>query len=98
MIFKTVVLDGPLGKTNYYVIRAEFQARGTPLIYSFIWTLNAPKLKSSTIPEYTEWLDSIIRTDLPNANTEPQLCELVIGGITSKTIIAVPLPDILIQN
>ena len=44
MFFKIIVLDGPLGKTQYYAIRVEFQVRGSPNIHSFIWILNTPKL------------------------------------------------------
>ena len=29
LFFKTIILDGPFGKTNYYAIRAEFQVRGS---------------------------------------------------------------------
>ena len=36
MFFKVVVLDGPLGKTQYCAIGVEFQARGSRHIYSFI--------------------------------------------------------------
>ena len=43
MFFKSSVLDGPLGKTQYYAIQVEFQVRGSPHIHSFIWILNAPK-------------------------------------------------------
>ena len=32
----------PLGKTKYYVIRAEFQIRGNLDSHSYIWILNAP--------------------------------------------------------
>ena len=35
IFFKEITLDGPLGKTKYYVIRVEFQVRGTPHVYSF---------------------------------------------------------------
>ena len=38
------VLNEPLGKTQYYAIRVEFQVRGSPNIHSFIWILNTPKL------------------------------------------------------
>ena len=44
MFLRIIVLDGPLGKTQYYAIRVEFQVRGSPHIHSFIWILNAPKL------------------------------------------------------
>ena len=36
---KSFVVYGTLGKTKYYVIRVEFQVRGSPHIHSFIWIL-----------------------------------------------------------
>ena len=30
VFLKEIVLDGPLGKTKYYALRAEFQVRGSP--------------------------------------------------------------------
>ena len=71
--FKIIVLDGPLGKTQYYAIRVEFQVRGIPHIYSFIWILNAPKLTKVNIDDYIKWVDSVIRSDLPDPNNEPAL-------------------------
>ena len=71
--FKIIVLDGPLGKTQYYAIRVEFQVRGIPHIYSFIWILNAPKLTEVNIDDYIKWVDSVIRSDLPDPNNEPAL-------------------------
>ena len=44
MFFKIIVLDGHLGKTQYYAIRVEFKVRGNPHMHSFIWISNAPKL------------------------------------------------------
>ena len=72
---KVIVLDGPLGKTNCYAIRVEFQVRGSPQVHSFISILNAPHLSSEHL--YTEWLDGFFRTDLPDVDKEPQLFNLV---------------------
>ena len=36
IFFKTVVLDGVLGKVKHHAIRAEFQLRGSPRIHSFL--------------------------------------------------------------
>ena len=55
MFFKEIILDGPLGKTKYYVIRVEFQVRGSPHIHSFLWIVNVPVLSVKTIESYTEW-------------------------------------------
>lgn len=30
MFFEVIILDGPLGKTECYIIHAEFQVRGSP--------------------------------------------------------------------
>ena len=68
MFFKIIVLDGPLGKTQYYAIRIEFQVRGSPHIHSFIWILNAQKLTKVNIDGYRKWVDSVIRSDLPDPN------------------------------
>ena len=77
IFFKMIVLDGPLGKTSYYAIYVEFQVRGSPHIHSFIWILNAPKLSKETKDEYIQWVDSIIRTDMPNSVSDKELFELV---------------------
>ena len=77
IFFKMIVLDGPLGKTGYYAICVEFQVRGSPHIHSFIWILNAPKLSKETKDEYIQWVDSIIRTDMPNSVSDKELFELV---------------------
>ena len=71
-----IVLDGPLGKTSYYTVRVEFQIRGSLHIHSLIWILNAPKLSKETKDEYIQWVDSIIRTDMPISVNEKELFEL----------------------
>ena len=75
-LFKTIVLDGPLGKTIYSATRVEFQVRGSPHVHSFTRTLNAPHLSRDTKPLHTEWLDDIIKNDLPDPYKEPELFDL----------------------
>ena len=77
LFFKVIVLDGPLGNTNYYAMRVEFQVRGSPHVHSFIWILSVRQLTSDNKPLYIEWLDGIIQTDLPDADKEPELFDLV---------------------
>ena len=72
-----IVLNVPLGKTSYYAIRVEFQARGIPHIHSFVRIINAPKLTKESKQEYIQWVDSIIRTDMPDPASEAELFELV---------------------
>ena len=60
MFFKEIILDGPLGKTKFCVIRVEFQVRVCPHIHSFLWIVNAPILSEKTTESNTEWLDQMI--------------------------------------
>ena len=70
------VLDGRLGKTQYFAIRVECQVRRSPHIHSFIWILNAPNLTKVNIDDYRKWVDSVIRSDLSDPNNKPALFEL----------------------
>ena len=74
--FKTIVLDGILGKVKY-AIRVEFQLRGGPHIHSFIWILDAPVLHKNNIDEYVRFVESIVKAFVPNEVTEPELFQLV---------------------
>ena len=77
IFFKVIVLHGPLGKTSYYAIRVEFQVRVSLHIHSFIWILNAPKLSKETKNGYIQWVDGIIRTNMPNSVSQEELFELM---------------------
>ena len=77
IFFKVIILDKPLGKTQYYVIGVEFQVRRSPHMHYFIWTLNSPKLTKHNIDEYTKWIDSIVSADLPDEINELVLFELI---------------------
>ena len=68
-----IVLDGPLGKRNYYAIIVDFQVRGSPHVHSFIWILNAPQLSSDNKTLYTDF----IQTNLTDADKEPEPFDLV---------------------
>ena len=70
LFFKTVILDGPFGKTNYNAIRI-MEVPGSPYVHSFIWILTAPKLsKFNILYEYTNWVDMVIRTDFPDPSSD----------------------------
>ena len=38
VFFKEIVLNGPLGKVKYHVIRVEFQVRGSPHVHICVGT------------------------------------------------------------
>lgn len=77
VFFKEIVVDGPLGKVKYHAIRVEFQCRGSPHVHSFLWVIDAPRLRKEIKDEYTAYFDAIIKVHLPNRNDEPELYNLV---------------------
>ena len=74
-VFKEITLDGPLGKTKYYAIRIEFQERGSPHVYSFIWIFSAPNIENGAA--YIEFIEKTINSQLPNNLSDPDLFGLV---------------------
>ena len=51
-VFLKEIIDEPLGKIKYCIIRVEFQFRGSPHIHSFLWVIIAPVLTKETKDEY----------------------------------------------
>ena len=77
VFFKEIVLDGPLGKVKYYVIRVEFQFRGSPHVHSFVWVVDAPILTKDTKDQYKLFIDQIVKVYLPDPSETPELHNLV---------------------
>ena len=77
VFFKEILLDGPLGKTEFYVYRVEFQVRGSPHIHSFLWIKNAPTLTSETEQQYINFVESTVSAKLPDPSEQPDLYNFV---------------------
>ena len=75
VFFKEIIIDGPLGKTKYYVIRIEFPERGSPHVHSFRWILNAPNIQNEAA--YIKFIEQTINAQLPDPVNDPELFELV---------------------
>ena len=75
MFFKELILDGPLGKTKYYVLRIEFQEKGSPHVHAFIWILDAPKIANEF--SYLAFVENLISVSLPDPQNEPEVFTLV---------------------
>ena len=73
VFFKEIVLNGPLGKIQYHVIRVEFQVRGSPHVHVFLWVQNPPVLSEANKETYIAFVDSIVRVDIPDREAEPEL-------------------------
>ena len=77
VFFKEIILDGPLGKVKCYAIRVEFQFRGSPHIHSFLWVVNAPVLSKDTKDIYIQFINQIVKADIPDEREKPELHKLV---------------------
>ena len=65
----------PIGKVTDYMIRIEFQARGSPHAHTILWIENAPKFGTDPVEEVTAFIDRYQTCDNPSDDTE--LHELV---------------------
>ena len=77
--FKEILLhkNSPLGIVTNYVIKAEFQMRGSPHVHCFIWVKDPPLLTQKTKDEYKAYVDSIVRADIPDEINEPELYRFI---------------------
>jgi len=75
--FKQMIINGSLGKVIHYAIRVEFQVRGSPHIHSLLWVENAPVLSNETKYEYTKFVDTAVKCQLPNKENDEELFDLV---------------------
>ena len=74
--FKHILIDGPLGKTQYYATRVEFQVRGSPHIHCFLWTKDVP-LMNGDKEAYIQHIDSKISAVLPSESENKKMFDLV---------------------
>ena len=56
----------PIGEVVEYVIRIEFQARGSPHAHTFIWIKDAPKLGYADEADVKAFIDKYISCSLPD--------------------------------
>ena len=66
----------PIGEIQDYVIRIEFQARGSPHAHCIIWVKNAPKIGQSTDQEVTDFIDRHQSAAMPD-DDDDDLAKLV---------------------
>ena len=77
LLFKDVLKSKahPLGEIIDYVIRIEFQARGSPHAHTVLWVKNAPTIDVDTDEEVCDFIDKHMSCALPV--DDPTLCEIV---------------------
>lgn len=77
--FKDVLLSNtkPIRKIVYYVLRIEFQMRGSPHLHSLIWTSGCPELKDGSEEAYIRYIDEHVQGSLPNRENDCEFHDLV---------------------
>ena len=60
----------PIGCVAEYVIRIEFQARGSPHAHTLFWIKDAPKLGYSKDEDVKAFIDKYVSCSLPNSDEE----------------------------
>ena len=77
LLFRDVLKSNacPLGEIVDYVIRIEFQARGSPHAHTVLWVKDAPKVDVQTDEEVCNFIDKHMSCALPE--DDASLCELV---------------------
>ncbi|KAL9977715.1 hypothetical protein ACROYT_G015152 [Oculina patagonica] len=78
--FKDVLLSNanPIGKIVYYALRIEFQMRGSPHLYSLIWTSDCPELNNENEQAYITYIDKHVQATLPDKANNSELHDLLI--------------------
>ncbi len=60
----------PLGDVQDFVVRIEFQARGSPHAHCMIWVKGAPKLDSSSNQDVCDFVDQYISASIPEQDSK----------------------------
>ena len=91
--FEDIILDGPLGKPNYYAMRILFQGNGS--FHSFMLILNAPKIHKKAV--YIEFIKKRINAQMPDHFNNPEILLLLLLNFASP-VVNILLRRQLLQN
>ena len=61
----------------YHAIRVEFQERGSPHIHCLRWVKGAPILSRENKDEYINFVDNLVKCELPHKKDDPESFDLV---------------------
>ena len=65
----------PIGFVEDYIIKTEFQARGSPHAHCLLWIKNAPKLKVDSSEKVVEFIQQHVTAKIPD--DDPDFADLV---------------------
>ena len=103
---KEIILDGPLEKAKYYVIRMEFQESSSSHIQLFIWIFNARNIANEAT--HIEFIEKTKNVQLPDRLNVRERFEFVktynssllyfLSGNTIRMNVASHMVDILLRG
>ena len=67
----------PIGVVKDYIIRVEFQQRGSPHVHCLFWIQGAPKLGEQSDDDVKKFIDAHISCHIPGSNNNSSLRTLV---------------------
>ena len=74
------------GEIKDYVVKVEFQQRGTPHIHVFLWNKNPKIYGVHPDSEVTEFIDKYIFCSIPNEDDDKELHDLVTSCQTHRCL------------
>ena len=77
-VFGFLMKTKVLGEITDYVIKVEFQGRGTPHIHLFLWIKDAPVYGVNSDEEVCEFIDKYISCSIPSISEDEELHNLVV--------------------
>ena len=83
-VFKFQIKTEVYGKIKDYVVKIEFQQRGTPHIHQFLWIENSVTYGVHSNQEVCNFIDKYIHCSIPENSDDKPLMELVIGCQTHR--------------
>ncbi|CAB4019984.1 myosin heavy fast skeletal muscle, partial [Paramuricea clavata] len=77
----------PIGELQDYMIRIEFQARGSPHAHTIIWIKDAHKLDANTDEEVISFIDKYKTCVIPDENTDLRNLVLSLQKHTNQEVL-----------
>ena len=76
-VFGFLLKTKVLGEITDYVVKIEFQGRGTPHIHLFLWIKDAPVYGIDSDEKVCAFIDKYVHCNIPSISEDKQLHDLV---------------------
>ena len=75
----------PLGHITYYVIKTEFQMRGSPHAHCLLWVKDAPKIDNDPDDVVCAFIDKYITAMIPSVTCENEHHNKLMDSLPTHT-------------